>query len=293
MSAVTDLIGSATSSSGPAPQQYNTWQPGNQNLNNFNNSFTSTVGNNLAQGSAAAPGWQQYLSQLTTNPYQGGAQAASGQAGQAYTNAGNSAIGNAGTLNAAGNQLYQTAFDPQSALYNRTYQQTMDQVNANEAARGITNSGYGADLANQASSNFNIDWQNQQLQRQLQGVQGASSAFANAGQEGTTGAQSLNLGGQTPLNTYNSGVSALGQGLGTYGAGTNAQNQNALAQIMQYLQLGANQSNAQGGFNNQYWNNAQAYNTSQNQQNQDFWSSIGNLGQGGLTGNGGLKWLAR
>ena len=292
MSAVTDIIGSANSSSGPAPTQYNTWQPNSTNMSGLDNSFGSTVQNNLSQGSAASPGWQQYLSQLTSNPYQSGAQSASGQAGQAYTNAGNSAIGNAGTLNAAGNQLYQTAFDPQNALYHKQYQLNKVQTKDNQAARGITNSGYGAELANESSQNFNTNWQNQQLQRQLSGVQGASSAFSQAGQQGTNGAQSLNLGGQTPLNTYNSGVSTTGQGLNTYASGTNAQNQNSLSQIMQYLKLGANQSNQQGQFNNQYWNNAQAYNTSQNQQNQDMWGSIGNLGQGGLTGNGGVNWLA-
>jgi hypothetical protein len=277
MSAVTDLIGNATSSSYAAPTQYNTWQPGNNNLDTQNNSFNSAVSNNLSQGQAATPGWQSYLSQLTSNPYQTGAQTSANNAGTAYTNVGNAAVGSSANMTNAGNQIYQSGLDPQQALYNQQYQLNQDQTNANQAQRGITNSGYGADLANQSSQEFNTAWQANQLQRQIAGAQGASSAYNSAGQLGTSGAASVAQGGAQPLSTYNSGVSNLGQGLGTYGSGTNQQSQTALSDIMSYLGLGANQSNQQGQFNNQYWNNQNAYTSVENAQNAAMWGDIGNI----------------
>lgn len=67
-------------------------------------------------------------------------------------------------------RVLDTAFDPQNALYNRTAQQLQDQIRAGQASRGITQSPYGANLESQGMSNFNIDWQNQQLGRQAQGL---------------------------------------------------------------------------------------------------------------------------
>jgi hypothetical protein len=85
------------------------------------------------------------------------------------------------TLANAGNQVYQTALDPQSALYNRSVQQLQDQTGATNSMYGLGSSAAGAGVANQALSNFNIDWQNQQLQRQLQGLQGLAGAYGQAG----------------------------------------------------------------------------------------------------------------
>ena len=77
-------------------------------------------------------------------------------------------------------QIMQTAFDPQQALYGRTQQQVGDQINAGQAQRGLGNSAVGAAEYGQGMSNFNIDWQNQQLARQAQGMQAMSQA-SNAG----------------------------------------------------------------------------------------------------------------
>lgn len=123
---------------------------------------------------------------------------ASQQAGQQYGNLANLAQQQAGiyggqaglagleqqNLYGAGNQLWQTALDPQSALYNRTVQQLQDQVRSGQAARGLGTSAVGGAEENQALSNFNIDWQNQQLARQLQGLQGMDAASRAGGAQG-------------------------------------------------------------------------------------------------------------
>lgn len=147
---------------------------------------------NQAYG-GAYPGYQQSLNQqnaINYQPYAAGAGQAGQLYGESFQNAGNQANqygqaanmaqGQQQALYGAGNSLWNTANDPQQALYGRTQQQLTDQVRAGQAARGLGNSAVGAGLEDQANSNFNIDWQNAQLQRQMQGAQGLS-ALSNAG----------------------------------------------------------------------------------------------------------------
>ena len=112
---------------------------------------------------------------LYNNPYaqfmQGGA---GGAAGMGMTGAMNS-FQQGSSLYPYAQSVMQTGFDPQQALYDRTAQQVSQQARAGQAARGILTSPYGAGLENKAMSDFNIDWQNQQLQRQLAGGQGMGS----------------------------------------------------------------------------------------------------------------------
>ena len=140
----------------------------------------------------------------------------------AYQNAGNYASNQAGLaannaqgLTAAGQQVWNTALDPQKALYNRTLNQITQQDNAQQAARGIGMSPIGQELSNQAISNFNIDWQNQQLQRQLAGLQGLGSAYGGATNMGVAGsnltnsaAQNAYLGAAMPLQLGNAALQA-------------------------------------------------------------------------------------
>lgn len=124
----------------------------------------------------------------------------------------------------AGRQVYNTALDPQSALYNRTVQQLQDQTGATNSMYGLGSSAAGAGVANQALGNFNIDWQNQQLQRQLQGLQGYGSAVGQAGQTaaqggalGAAGAGYTLQGAQTPFQTAQGLAAVPGQLGGQYG----------------------------------------------------------------------------
>lgn len=150
--------------------------------------------------------------ELTTNPFSRSAISSAQNAGAASGQQGQQNLGQSDMLrslatqggNAAG-QVLNTGFDPQNALYNRTAQQLQDQTRVGEAQRGIAMSTYGAGLENQAMSNFNIDWQNNQLGRQTQALgafgqasnaaTGASTGGANVGQ---TGVGQLNAQGQLP-----------------------------------------------------------------------------------------------
>ena len=91
--------------------------------------------------------------------------------------------GAAGQLYGAGQNVYNTALDPQQALYNRLQQQITDASRAATSSRGIGMGPEAAGIENQALGNFNIDWQNQQLGRQLAGLQGMSGAYGQAGNQ--------------------------------------------------------------------------------------------------------------
>lgn len=150
-------------------------------------------------------------------------QAAANQAGQQYGNlatlAGNQANIYGGAAETAGNQqnaLYgaanqvlQTSMDPQSALFQQTQQQLTDQVNAGQAARGLGNSPVGGQEYNQAMSNFDINWQNQQLARQAQGItaasQGSQAGMQQGQLQGADLAAQLSAQGQVPTYTQQSG----------------------------------------------------------------------------------------
>ncbi len=163
------------------------------------------------------------------NPYSQGYQNAANQAGQQMsglsgmaTNYGNQIAqqgmndyGASQYLQGAGQDLWNMALDPRNELYNRTAGQLTNQVNAGQALRGLGNSSTGAAEYNQAMGNFNMDWQNQQLQRALQGAQGMGNLYGQGLQYGQAGNQSLEqglgvsslapgytlAGGQMPYNT--------------------------------------------------------------------------------------------
>lgn len=124
-------------------------------------------------------------------------------------NQGAQSAGAATDLYGAGRDTFAAAQDPRSALYNRTLQQVQDQSRAASSIRGIGMSPYSAGLENDATRNFNIDWQNQQLGRMLSGLQGMTGAYGGAGQQGQlTGANltgAMNFGAQAPAYTLASG----------------------------------------------------------------------------------------
>jgi len=118
------------------------------------------------------------------------------------------------------NPVLASGFDPQNALYNRTAQQVQDQTRAAEAARGVATTPYGAGVEGQTMSNFNIDWQNQQLARQAQAA-GAASGILGAGMGAFgTGGQLAGQGG----NLMNTAGGLYGQGVGALNTGANIMN---------------------------------------------------------------------
>lgn len=206
--------------------------------------------------------------------------------------------------------ILQTAFDPQNALFNRTQQQLQEQTRAGLEARGIDTTPYGAGIESKAMSDFDIDWQNYQLQRQATGLGAAGTAYNAASGIGTAAGNLLNAG-------YTGGeqgaTSALQNYLMGVGGGYNAANQFAAFGGLPYSTLSGITGNqigmlgpqglqglaggTQGLLNNpisQYLNylqavnasgaNVNAYNTNQlNQANAGFTQSNiygANLGKG-------------
>lgn len=222
-----------------------------QNL--LSNIYTNFTGNNLGQY-----GLQSLYGGLNANTAYGGAyQAAANQAGIGYTNAGNAltSLGNLdlmtqGNLLNAGQNVFQMGLDPQNALYDRTLNNVQQQVNANNSMYGLGSSAAGAGVANQALSNFNIDWQNNQLSRALQGLQGYAGAANTAGSYGQAGANALTLapqytlaGGSTPYNTAQTIASTPGSLANTYGSFLNSNvfgpAEGIMGQIIPYMNYGA------------------------------------------------------
>lgn len=148
-------------------------------------------------------------------------------------------------LQGGANSLLQTGFDPQNALFNQQTQQLQDQVRSSNAAAGVASTPYGAGLENQAQSNFDINWQNQQLARQQSALSGAGSAYGQAGglgtqalgnyESGISGAAGLDmnslsslLSGYTGANSL--GTSAIANALAGYG-GASAQGVSGLQSL--------------------------------------------------------------
>jgi len=106
-------------------------------------------------------------------------------------------------LQQAESGILQQAFDPQSALYMQLHQQAQQNAQAANAAAGLGASPYGAGLTGQALNNLDINWQNQQLQRMIQGGQAAGGLGTTIG----------NLAG-AGLNQAITGARAMPQVLG-------------------------------------------------------------------------------
>ena len=111
------------------------------------------------------------------------------------------------TLNPDITKMLTDAFDPQQALYNRTLQQVTDQTRSGEAARGVANTPYGAAAEGNALSNFNIDWQNQKLQREQSGLASAGNTFEQLIGAGATAA----LPAEAALQGYSSAYNTSSQ----------------------------------------------------------------------------------
>lgn len=124
----------------------------------------------------------------------------------------------------------QQGFDPQSALFNYLYGQQQNQGNAVNAQSGVGNTPYGAGLQNQNLQNFDLNWQNQQLQRQNT----AANTAGTLGQAGYgTALGALGTGAGALSSLYGTGLSGLANlfGTGVQGAGSLlGQGANAAAQ---------------------------------------------------------------
>lgn len=170
------------------------------------------------------------------------------QFGNAMINSAGQDQANQGLLSTAGNQVFQTALDPQNALRDKLQQQVMDASRAGTSARGIGMGGEAAGIENQDVQNFLMNWQQAQLGRELSGLQGMQGAMGTAGNLGGQAGGALGQSGKF----YNAGAMFPFETAGAYSGalgGPMSQFQGLSPQMLGYLGLG-NQSSQQG-FNNQ------------------------------------------
>ena len=172
-------------------------------------------------GSAVLPYAETTMNQQYASPYAGQAMAgASGAAGlgqgAALTgyNTGAGLTGAGMSMIPYASSIMNTAMDPQQALYNRTLNQVQQQVGAQNAASGVGTTPYGAGVMDQALSNFNIDWQNNLLNRQATGASAAGGLLSSGA--GVAG-QGVNMMNQAPttLSQTSSIPYATYSGIGT------------------------------------------------------------------------------
>lgn len=246
------------------------------NLANYN-----TYASTLPQAGGIA---QNLVNNPYASLYQQGANNTAGigwGTGLNQVGGGNALIGAGANLLPYSQSILNTGFDPQNALYDRTAQQLTDQTRAGLSARGLGMSPYGAGVENKALSDFNIDWQNNLLNRQNTAAQGAGYLTNSAGNAinlgqnvGTLGLQTLGNAAALPYSTFNTigggQLGALGQ-YGQFGANAGNQANTTIQDLLQYLGLG----NQQAATANQgYANQITAQNNQFNQQ-QKLGSNIG------------------
>jgi hypothetical protein len=232
--------GTPQGAGGGSPFVYQpTGQP--QQDTNFQNILNSMYGVGQTQPGQIYNNQAAATNALVTNPFIQPYMNAQAQAGQAAGALAPQEMGAGKQLFGAGGQVLNTAFDPQQALYNRTQQQITDQSNAINSMYGLSSSPAGAGLTQKALSDFNIDWQNQQLKRQLEGVSGAGRAFAGGADLGNAAVSSYGQAGSLPyqgwrtiygnqFQDFGNQQSALSQSFGL--------DQATLNNIQSYLRLG-------------------------------------------------------
>jgi hypothetical protein len=280
-SAASGLFGLFGSSNASAPQQFQT-----PNMSGAANNAYSGIGN-LGNYNTYAPNIgavQGITSGLVNNPYSGGYQQGANTAGGLGQMQALGQYGAGQNLQGGANAVLNTAFDPQSALYNQTLQNVTAQQNAQNAAAGVGTTPYGAGLQDQNLQNFNIAWQQQQLANQVSGLNASTGATQAAqGLQAAAPGQYLTA-SQTPYNVYGQiGAGQIGayNQLGQFGQSASALPQQQIADYQAYLQGGASQQ----GVNNQ---SAALANQEQQQNLGNIFGGLGALGGiGGLGGFGG------
>lgn len=310
----------------PSSPNVNVYQPsGTSNidsvLSNLLQSNTSAVTGANNPYSQMSPQISQLFQMLYNNPNAGGYQTAANNAGGAYGTTGTNALNASTALSstlpqtlAGANSVYQMGVDPQQAYYAQALQKLNDQNNVANAQYGLTGQQAAGNVQN-ADSNFNIDWQNTELQRALAGLQGYSGAIGTAAATadsannlGVAGAQNTLAAGATPYNATQAigtnSQAALQQyianllGPVTSSASTIAQDQNYLNTGVSASTAGANA--ALQDYNAQLQNSSNIGNAiggilgldsgSGGSIGGDIWSGVGSLFSAG--GSGGANSLA-
>lgn len=150
-------------------------------------------------------------------------------AGGQIAGLGQQTAGLASPLIGGAQNVLNTSMDPQSQLYNFLQNQNQQQTQALEQGAGLGGTPYGVGVEATANQQFNMNWQNQQLNRQLAGLQGAGGALGQAGSLYGAGGGLIGAGAQLTGQLAGQGnalqAGAPGQYLGASGMPYGAYNQ--------------------------------------------------------------------
>ena len=157
---------------------------------------------------------------------------------------------------AAGQQVYNQGADPQNQLHDFERSQTVDSSRAADSARGLVMSPYSAGNEANAVSQFEMNWQNNQLGRSLAGLQGMDQASAgganNLGNSMAFGTASPQLRMQSAATPLQAQTSAYSMPMDFANMFSQAQNQDVLGQyaqmqgqLMPYIGMGDQAQQAQ------------------------------------------------
>jgi hypothetical protein len=217
----------------------------------FNSGLNAQYG---IAGQAAAP-----VSGIINNQYAGGYQSGANLTGsQAQAGSGN-LFSSVNSALPYGQQILTNAFDPQNALYARTQQQVQDQAGAQLAASGVGSTPFGQGVMDQALSNFNIDWQNNQLQRQSQGISSYDSLLDSAASGYGAGTNLGAAGSALPYDT------------------SNTINNTSLNALQTEQGLYSSPTNTAGKWVQQVYGDQMQQYAAEEQQNQSFWQDLGGV----------------
>lgn len=251
-----------------------------------NNAF-SGIGN-LGSFDLYSPniGTAQGITQgLVNNPYASGYQSGANVAGGLGQMQALGQYGAGQGLVGAGQNVINTAMDPQNQLYAYLQNQNSQQANAQNAMSGIGTTPYGAGVADQSNQLFNLNWQNQQLQRQIAGLGAGGQAIGQGEQLSSAAPGQYMTSGAAPYSAYNAiggqQLGALGT-LGQFGTAASGLSQQQIQDYLTYLGQG-NQSNSVANQTAQLGLNQANLGFQQNQ-------TYGNMIGGGLGSLGNLGW---
>jgi hypothetical protein len=291
-SSLAGLFGGSPASNVQVPQQQNPYV----NTQGAEGGAYGGIGN-LSQYNVPGqllPQYQQIAQSGVNNPYASQYQQGANATGQAGMASGAGITGTALGQLPGVNALMSLGFDPQNALYSQLQNQNQQQNLATLGQSGVAQTPYGQGVANQANTNFNIDWQNQQLQRALQGAQGAGGLLSSIGSATNTGLNQMQTGAGLPYNTMQgitgNQLGLLGQA-GSFGQQAAQLPQQQIQDYLTYLsqaqgQQGVNNQTAQVGLNQagMSFNQNQAMGSQLGQSLAGLGKGWGNLSFGGTTG---------
>jgi hypothetical protein len=201
------------------------------NIGNTLTQLPSSINNLQNSQSAVNPTVNNQINSPAAFSAMAGANNAASYAGGVssdYYNTGQNLVQSGQSITPYAQQVFQTSMDPQGQLYNWLQNQNMQQTNAQNAASGVGTTPYGASVADQSNMLFNINWQNQQLQRQISGLQAGAGALQTG-----AGIESTGLGLESQAPSLEASISAIpystqsnitGTNLSDIATGTNISN---------------------------------------------------------------------